>query len=41
VADADGNIYVVSANGDINGVPSPGDNDEAVSKGAHTIVSAG
>lgn len=31
-ADADGNIYVVSANGDVNGVPSPGDNDEAVLK---------
>lgn len=32
VADAQGNVYVVSANGDIDGVPSPGDNDEAVLK---------
>lgn len=31
-ADAQGNVYVVSANGDIDGVPSPGDNDEAVLK---------
>jgi uncharacterized protein (TIGR03437 family) len=31
-ADAEGNIYVVSANGDVNGVPSPGGNDEAVMK---------
>ena len=38
-ADADGNIYVVSANGDINGLPSPGDNDEAVLKLAPTQLS--
>jgi uncharacterized protein (TIGR03437 family) len=31
-ADAQGNIYVVSANGDVNGVPSPGGFDEAVLK---------
>src|ERR1700693_2557914 len=37
--DADGNIYVVSANGDVNGLPSPGDNDEAVLKLAPTQLS--
>jgi uncharacterized protein (TIGR03437 family) len=38
-SDETGNIFVVSANGDINGVPSPGDNDEAVLKLAPSQLS--